>query len=157
MNPAERVPLGRTGLEVTRLGLGTAPLGGMYEAVSDEEGRAVVDAAWTAGLRFFDTAPLYGSGQAERRLGGYLRQRPRDEFALATKVGRLLRADAPSLPSYRNPYRVGWEAFLRHVAAGAPLACDFTAGIRDVAFAEACHRSMEERRWVAFPPPAPAY
>lgn len=98
MNPAERVPLGRTGLEVTRLGLGTAPLGGMYEAVSDEEGRAVVDAAWTAGLRFFDTAPLYGSGQAERRLGGYLRQRPRDEFALATKVGRLLRADAPPDP-----------------------------------------------------------
>jgi predicted dehydrogenase len=60
--------------------------------------------------------------------------------------------DAPPLPSYRNPYRVGWEAFLRHVAAGAPLACDFTAGIRDVAFAEACHRSMAERRWVAFPP-----
>ena len=51
-------------------------------------------------------------------------------------------------------YRVGWEAFLRHVAAGAPLACDFTAGIRDVAFAEACHRSTEERRWIPFPPPA---
>ena len=62
-------------------------------------------------------------------------------------------ADVPPLPYYRNPYRVGWEAFLRHVAAGAPLACDFTAGIRDVAFAEACHRSMEERRWVTFPPP----
>jgi predicted dehydrogenase len=62
-------------------------------------------------------------------------------------------ADVPPLPCYRNPYRVGWEAFLRHVAAGAPLACDFTAGIRDVAFAEACHRSMEERTWVAFPPP----
>ena len=62
-------------------------------------------------------------------------------------------ADVPPLPCYRNPYRVGWEAFLRHVAAGAPLACDFTAGIRDVAFAEACHRSLKERRWVAFPPP----
>ncbi|HET9815883.1 MAG TPA: Gfo/Idh/MocA family oxidoreductase [Xanthobacteraceae bacterium] len=62
-------------------------------------------------------------------------------------------ADVPPLPCYRNPYRVGWEAFLRHVATGAPLACDFTAGIRDVAFAEACHRSMEERRWVTFPPP----
>jgi predicted dehydrogenase len=61
--------------------------------------------------------------------------------------------DVPPLASYRNPYRVGWEAFLRHVAAGAPLACDFTAGIRDVAFAEACHRSMAERRWVKFPPP----
>jgi predicted dehydrogenase len=58
---------------------------------------------------------------------------------------------APPLSCYRNPYRVGWEAFLRHVAAGAPLACDFAAGIRDVALAEACHRSMQERRWVAFP------
>jgi predicted dehydrogenase len=59
---------------------------------------------------------------------------------------------APPLAHYRNPYRVGWEAFLRHVATGAPLACDFAAGIRDVAFAEACHRSMRERRWVEFPP-----
>jgi predicted dehydrogenase len=58
---------------------------------------------------------------------------------------------ALSLAHYLNPYRVGWEAFLRHVAADAPLACDFAAGIRDVAFAEACHRSMRERRWVEFP------
>jgi len=93
VDPAERVPLGRTGLEVTRLGLGTAPLGGMYEAVSDEQGRAVIDAAWAAGLRFFDTAPLYGHGQAERRLGAALRERPRDELVLGTKVGRVLRAD----------------------------------------------------------------
>jgi predicted dehydrogenase len=63
---------------------------------------------------------------------------------------------APPLPNYRNPYRVGWEQFLRHVATGTPLACDFAAGIRDVAFAEACHRSMQERRWIAFPPPADA-
>jgi predicted dehydrogenase len=61
--------------------------------------------------------------------------------------------DAPALAAYRNPYRVGWEQFLRHVAADAPLASDFTAGIRDVAFAEACHRSMAERTWIAFPPP----
>jgi predicted dehydrogenase len=59
---------------------------------------------------------------------------------------------APPLAHYRNPYRVGWEAFLRHVATGAPLACDFAAGIRDVEFAEACHRSMRERRWVEMPP-----
>jgi predicted dehydrogenase len=60
-------------------------------------------------------------------------------------------SEAPPLAAYRNPYRVGWEAFLRHVAADAPLACNFTAGIRDVAFAEACHRSMQERTWIAFP------
>jgi predicted dehydrogenase len=57
--------------------------------------------------------------------------------------------ETPPLSCYRNPYRVGWETFLRHVAADAPLACDFSAGIRDIAFAEACHRSMQERRWVA--------
>ena len=59
--------------------------------------------------------------------------------------------DAPPLAVYRNPYRVGWEQFLRHVAADAPLASNFAAGIRDVAFAEACHRSMTERTWIAFP------
>jgi predicted dehydrogenase len=62
--------------------------------------------------------------------------------------------EAPPLASYRNPYRVGWERFLRHVATGAPLQSDWAAGIRDVAFAEACHRSMTERTWIDFPPPA---
>jgi D-threo-aldose 1-dehydrogenase len=75
-----------------RLGLGCAPLGGLYEQVSDEEARTVVDRAWERGLRLFDTAPLYGSGLSERRVGAALRDRPRDEFVLSTKVGRLLRA-----------------------------------------------------------------
>ena len=61
---------------------------------------------------------------------------------------------AAPLASYVNPYRVGWERFLRHVATNAPLQSDWAAGIRDVAFAEACHRSMTERRWIDFPPPA---
>jgi predicted dehydrogenase len=61
--------------------------------------------------------------------------------------------EAPPLPSYTNPYRVGWERFLRHVASDTPMPSDFAAGIRDVAFAEACHRSMQERTWIAFPPP----
>ncbi len=95
MNPRQRVPLGRTGLSVTRLGLGTAPLGGLYRAVSDDEGHAVVERAWALGMRLFDTAPLYGSGLAERRLGDVLRTRPRSELTLATKVGRLLRPGAP--------------------------------------------------------------
>ena len=59
---------------------------------------------------------------------------------------------AAPLASYVNPYRVGWERFLRHVARSAPLQSDWAAGIRDVAFAEACHRSMTERRWIDFPP-----
>ena len=91
MNLGETVPLGRTTLNVTRLGLGTAPLGGLFSAVSDEAAFRTIDAAWDAGVRFFDTAPLYGHGHSERRLGEALAARPRDSYVLATKVGRLLR------------------------------------------------------------------
>jgi D-threo-aldose 1-dehydrogenase len=80
---------------VTRLGLGTAPLGGLYRATDEIEALDLVRRAWTTGLRFFDTAPLYGHGLAELRLGRVLCDYPRSEFTLATKVGRLLRDDAP--------------------------------------------------------------
>jgi D-threo-aldose 1-dehydrogenase len=83
---------------VTRFGLGTAPLAGLYEAVPEANGLAVISRAWEAGIRHFDTAPLYGSGLAEMRVGKALHDKPRDEFVLATKVGRLLRADAPPEP-----------------------------------------------------------
>jgi predicted dehydrogenase len=76
-------------------------------------------------------------------------------FSVAKDLGTDYRSgwtETPPLASYINPYRVGWEDFLRHVAADAPLASDFAAGIRDVAFAEACRRSMAGRRWVEFPP-----
>lgn len=96
MEPTEAVPLGGTGLTITRVGLGTAALGGLYEVVDDAAARATIDRAWELGLRFFDTAPLYGHGLSEERLGRALAGSPRDEFVLATKVGRLLRAGAPS-------------------------------------------------------------
>ncbi len=80
--------------EIGPLGLGTAPLGGLYEAVDEDTALAVVDRAWELGLRYFDTAPYYGSGLAERRLGKGLGVRPRDELLVSTKVGRLLRPDA---------------------------------------------------------------
>jgi len=98
MDPTERVPLGGTGLSVTRLGLGTAPLGGLFREVPEDQAVGVVERAWAAGLRFFDTAPLYGSGLSEQRVGSGLGHRPRDHFVLATKVGRLLRPDAPPEP-----------------------------------------------------------
>jgi D-threo-aldose 1-dehydrogenase len=98
MDPRQRAGLGRTSLTVTRFGLGTAPLGGLFTEVADEEARGVVEAAWAAGVRLFDTAPLYGYGLAERRLGAVLGDRPRGAFTLATKVGRLLRAGAPPDP-----------------------------------------------------------
>ncbi len=90
MDAAATVRIGRTTVTVTRFGLGCAPLGGLYEAVSDEHAHATVDRAWELGVRYFDTAPLYGSGLSEQRVGEALRGRPRAEFVLSTKVGRLL-------------------------------------------------------------------
>ena len=91
MNPRETAPVGETALRVTRLGLGTAPLGGLYAPVAHDDALRTIDAAWQAGIRFFDTAPLYGHGLAESRVGEALAHRPRDSYVLATKVGRLLR------------------------------------------------------------------
>ncbi|HEV2216955.1 MAG TPA: aldo/keto reductase [Candidatus Dormibacteraeota bacterium] len=90
--------LGRTQVKVTRLGLGTAPLAGLYRPVEELDGLKAIERSWDVGIRFFDTAPLYGHGLAEQRLGKVLRARPRNEFTLATKVGRLLRADVPPEP-----------------------------------------------------------
>ena len=75
-----------------RLGLGGAPLGNLFAAVDEAQARATVDAAWDGGCRSFDTAPHYGHGLSERRLGDALRERPREAFVLSSKVGRLLRA-----------------------------------------------------------------
>ncbi|MHA6765378.1 aldo/keto reductase [Streptacidiphilus sp. PAMC 29251] len=82
--------LGRGSTPVTRLAFGGATLGNMYVPVSDHEATAVVDAAWDSGVRTFDTAPHYGLGLSERRLGAALSGRPRAEYTLSTKVGRLL-------------------------------------------------------------------
>lgn len=79
---------------VDALSLGAAALGNLFHAVSDEDAAATVEAAWACGIRAFDTAPHYGLGLSERRLGDALRTRPRAQFTLSTKVGRLLRARA---------------------------------------------------------------
>jgi D-threo-aldose 1-dehydrogenase len=89
-------PLGRSSVQVTVLGLGTATLGGHRVHVTREDGEAIVGAAWAAGVRYFDTAPFYGFGQAERCTGDTLRAVPRSEWVLSTKVGRLLRPRASS-------------------------------------------------------------
>jgi D-threo-aldose 1-dehydrogenase len=76
------------------LGFGTAPLGNMFRDIPDDEAEATVDAAWEHGTRFFDTAPMYGAGLAEIRLGKYLAQHDRDDYVLSTKVGRRRRITA---------------------------------------------------------------
>jgi D-threo-aldose 1-dehydrogenase len=87
----EKRRVGKTDLSVTCLGLGTATMGGSRVPVTREESEAMVRAAWDAGVRYVDTAPFYGVGAAEHRVGDALRDKPRDEWVLSTKVGRLLR------------------------------------------------------------------
>lgn len=95
MDPFERVAVGGTTVSVSRLGLGTAPLGGWPEEVAFDVGVATVQRAWDLGIRYFDTAPFYGFGRSERMLGEILSSAPRDEFVVSTKVGRVLRDGPP--------------------------------------------------------------
>ena len=124
----QRRPVGPRGLLLPRLGLGTAPLGNLYRAVDDDTARAVLDTAWDLGVRHFDTAPHYGLGLAERRLGAALAGRPRDQVVVSTKVGRLLRP---------NPHPSGSD--LAHVF-DVP---DDLLRVRDYS-ADGVRRSLEE-------------
>jgi D-threo-aldose 1-dehydrogenase len=94
--------LGRAAVEVSELGLGTAPLGDLFEIVEEDESRALFAAAWDGGVRYYDTSPWYGLGQAEHRVGRALYRKPRDQFAISSKVGRLIRR-----PLKPGPYRHG--------------------------------------------------
>src|SRR5687768_12409726 len=98
IDSTERVPLGHTGLVVTRLSFGGASIGGLFSDVTDEDAIGMVRHAWDIGVRSFDTAPLYGYAASERRMGAALRARPRDAFVLSTKVGRLVRDEATISP-----------------------------------------------------------
>ncbi|MBN1173322.1 MAG: aldo/keto reductase [Micromonosporaceae bacterium] len=118
-----RKRLGHSLVTVTALGFGASSIGNLSRAVSDEDAARVVEAAWTAGIRYFDTAPHYGLGLAERRLGMLLSGVPRDEFTLSTKVGRVL-VDDPSGDGKQDP-----EGF--HVPATARRVWDLSAaGVR---------------------------
>lgn len=78
------------------------PRGNLFAAVSDSDARAAIDAAWDGGIRTFDTAPHYGLGVSERRMGAALAGRPRDEYVLSTKVGRLLEPAGPGAGAGRD-------------------------------------------------------
>jgi D-threo-aldose 1-dehydrogenase len=114
--------LGRSRLEVTELAFGGAAIGNLFTEVDEETARATIDAAWDGGIRTFDTAPHYGLGLSERRLGDALRHRPRQEYVISTKVGRLLQP-VPA-PHGRDP-----EGFA--VPAAQVRVFDFSAdGVR---------------------------
>ena len=86
----EKRKIAKTDIELSELGFGCAPLGGWPAAVSDNDAKIALETAWSKGIRYFDTAPLYGSGMSERRLGKFLQKQKRDEFIISTKVGRLI-------------------------------------------------------------------
>lgn len=110
-------------LTFTELGFGTAPLGNLYRAISDTDAHAVLEAAWDAGCRYFDTAPQYGYGLSETRLNRFLRTRNRDDYVLSSKVGRLLRACPPDqragigkffeTPSRREIFDYSYDGIMR--------------------------------------------
>lgn len=107
MDPSTRRTVGQTGVEVTQLGFGGASIGELFARVSEEDALASVRAAWDAGIRYFDTAPWYGRGLSELRTGAGLRDRPRDEYILSTKVGRWLRAPADPVSFSTAPWMGG--------------------------------------------------
>jgi D-threo-aldose 1-dehydrogenase len=124
MRPGDTRVLGKSGLAVTQMGFGGAPLGNMYRGFPDAQADATVRACYDAGIRLFDTAPLYGFGLSEHRVGAALRDKPRDSFVLSTKVGRLLRPGHPdtldhgqfegSLP-FAEVYDYSYDGVMRSV------------------------------------------
>ena len=92
MNAINIRKFGRVGFDITDMGFGAAPIGNFLRPIPEEEAGAMVERAWNAGMRYFDTAPYYGHGLSELRLGHYLRWKPRHEFVISSKVGRVLTA-----------------------------------------------------------------
>lgn len=113
-----------TQLPLGRLGYGAAALGNLYSSMGGDDARRTLEAAWLGGVRYFDTAPHYGLGLSERRLGDFLRGRPREDYVISTKVGRLLEPN----PAYR-PGALDSEGFA--VPATSTRRWDFSErGIR---------------------------
>ena len=101
--------LGRTGVPVTELGLGTAPLGELWDIIEEDEAAALLRAAWDGGVRYFDTSPWYGKGQAEHRVGRALYRKSRDQFVISSKIGRILRRPLKPGPFQRGDWLGGLE------------------------------------------------
>src|SRR5277367_6929481 len=101
----------RTGVSVTELGLGTAPLGETFDVIEEDEARALLAAAWDGGVRYFDTSPWYGKGQAEHRLGRALYRKPRKDFVISSKIGRVLHRPLKPGPFQRDSDWIGGLEF----------------------------------------------
>jgi D-threo-aldose 1-dehydrogenase len=139
--------IGGSPVFVTELSFGGAAIGNLFTAVTEDDARAAVDAAWDGGIRAFDTAPHYGLGLSERRLGAALRHRPRDEYVISTKVGRRLRPvgrpPGPDPPHGRDtPYGHDTEGFA--VPADQVRVFDYSAdGVRRSLEASLCRLGLD--------------
>jgi D-threo-aldose 1-dehydrogenase len=140
MTGIHRRKIGRSGLAVTDLGLGGSPLGNRASPISEGQADDIVQRAWEAGIRYFDTAPLYGHGLAEARLGHSLRWKPREQFVISSKVGRILKP-APRQTIDFHPW-----------ADGLPFTCHFDYSYDGTmrSFEDSLQRLALERIDIAF-------
>jgi D-threo-aldose 1-dehydrogenase len=161
MTMLKRNKIGTTNLEVTELGLGGAPMGGFRATISDAEAMTLTDAAYEGGVRYFDTSPFYGYGRSELRIGAALREKPRHEYVLSTKVGRVMRAMRPGekppadfrengLPGFAPAFDYTYDGVMRslehsHLRLG--LARIDIALIHDVDFWTIKDRAVLEERF----------
>jgi D-threo-aldose 1-dehydrogenase len=107
--PFKTRKVGQADVRVSELGLGTAPLGELFDPVDDSEASAMLGTAWDGGIRYFDTSPWYGRGQAEHRVGRALYRKPREDFVISSKVGRLLRRPLKPGPFDRGEWIGGLD------------------------------------------------
>ena len=143
-------------ISFTELGFGTAPLGNLYRATTDKDAQATLNAAWKAGVRYYDTAPLYGLGLSETRLNQFLRGKKRSDYVLSSKVGRLLEVCPPdkrtgigkffNTPNRREIFDYSYDGVMRSLEFSLErLGVDSI----DVVFAHDCdvftHGSVEKR------------
>lgn len=115
--------LGNGGVNFTELGFGAAPLGNLYRAISEQDAQSILTRAWQGGVRYFDTAPLYGLGLSETRLNRFLRDKPRESYVISTKIGRILQVTSPAardglgkwfeVPARREVYDYSYDGVLR--------------------------------------------
>jgi D-threo-aldose 1-dehydrogenase len=146
MRVDETRPFGRVGFPVTVAGYGGAPIGNLFRPIAEDDAQALVADAWDEGIRFYDTAPMYGHGLSEHRLGHALLHRPRSQFVLSTKVGRRLYPQERGTfdtgawvdaGPFRSEYEYGYDAVMREVEDSLHRLC--TDRI-DVLFIHDCDR-----------------
>ena len=153
--------IGRTALDVTELGLGGAPIGGFRATLPDAEAVALVNAAYDAGVNFFDTSPYYGYGRSELRMGAALREKPRESYVLSTKIGRVMHAQRPGeaapadlrpngLPGFLPTFDYSYDGVMRslehsHLRLG--IARIDVALVHDVDFWTTQDRTVLEERF----------